>query len=368
MTSTALTSLVVLGIAMLVLLSAPWIILRVSSDDESESTLNFRTNALRGLAILLVALWGYYHFYYPEDQGLVQSQALATLSDSVPIKVLSILVLIYLGYVSANLMGEFIKQRYGRKYSMANQERVADTYTSRALSIFISVFIAVIVLISAIRIAGFDSLLEAGGVLGFIGVFLALTQGAWAPDIISGLIILNSKMLEERDVVKLSDGNDTLLATVFRTRAFHTELLNIIDNHRVMIRNSRIRDYTVHNLSRFATARGIRETLRFKIGYDVKEPQVRDMFEQAFERAVADSEIPVEGQYPLEVRVYETGDHAIEWSVHYYTKEVSSLIKTRQLFRQKILAASLEHEISLATPFTYQPISGTQDPPPHVPT
>ncbi len=368
MTTATLTSVLVLFIALLVLLLAPWIVERVSADDESDSTFKFRVNAVRGLAILGVALWGYYHFYFPEDRGLVQSQALNTLSDSVPIKILSILVLLYLGYVSANLIGEFIKRRYGRRYSLANQERVADTYTSRALSIFISVFIAIIVLISVIRIAGFDSLLEAGGVLGFIGVFLALTQGAWAPDIISGLIILNSKMLEERDVVKLSDGNDTLLATVFRTRAFHTELLNITDNHRVMIRNSRIRDYTVHNLSRFATARGIRETLRFKIGYDVSEKRVRAMFEEAFVAAVADDDIHLEGQYPLEVRVYDTGDHAIEWSVHYYTKEASALIKTSQLFRQKILAASIEHDIALSTPITHQAVSGTQDLPPHVPT
>lgn len=73
-------------------------------------------------------------------------------------------------------------------------------------------------------------------------MLLALTQGAWAPDIISGLVILNSKMLQERDVIKLSDSNETFLGIVYCTRAFHTELLNVVDNHRVMISNSRMRD------------------------------------------------------------------------------------------------------------------------------
>lgn len=110
----------------------------------------------------------------------------------------------------------------------------------------------------------------------------------------------------------------------------------------------------MHNLSRFANARGLRETLKFKIGYDVSEERVRAMFESAYASAVADNEMLLEGQYPLEVRVADTGDHAIEWSIHYYTKDAAYLVKTAQLFRQQILEASIEAGISLSTPFTHQ--------------
>lgn len=337
------TDLIVVLVAMVVFVLASVIAQAISADELEERTMRFRSHALRGFSVLVIAVLGYYHYYH-SGQGY----------NSLAVRLLSILVVIYLGYVLAHFLAAFVRDRYGRRYSVGERDRVADTYASRALSIFLSIFIGLIVLISVIRIAGFNSLLEAGGVIGFIGVFLALTQGAWAPDIISGLIILNSKMLQERDVVKLSDSHETFLGIVYRTRAFHTELLNLVDNHRVMISNSKIRDYTLHNLSRFANARGLRETLRFKIGYDVPADQVKAMFEAAYAAAIADSDVRIESQHALEIRVFETGDHAIEWSVHYYTKEASQLVKTAQLFREKILEASLDAGISLSTPITLQ--------------
>jgi len=96
--------------------------------------------------------------------------------------------------------------------------------------------------------------------------------------------------------------------------------------------------------------------LRFKIGYDVPADQVKRMFEAAFDSAVADEDISIESQNPLEIRLQDAGDHAIEWSVHYYTKDEFSIIKTRQLFRQKILESSIDANIGLSTPITHQSV------------
>ena len=337
-----------LAINFLLIVFAPYLVTRFSKEDLSKGARDFRINVIRGLNVLIIGLLGHFRFYAADDQS----------SQGIGITVLSILFIIYLSYLSAHLIGRFVRLRLGRPIQNDGSEhRIADTYASRALSIFISVFIGIMALISIIRLAGFSSLLEAGGVIGFIGVFLALTQGAWAPDIISGLVILNSKMFKERDVIKITDSGEDMYAIVYRTMAFHTELLNLVDNHRVLIKNAKIREQTIHNLSRFASARGLRETLLFKIGYDVPSIKVRDMFESAFQAAVEDSEIPIEKQYPLEVRLKDTGDHAIEWSVHYYTKKEGALIKTRQLFREKILEASIACSISLSTPFTLQQTS-----------
>lgn len=331
-------------ISLLLIVFAPFLVSQFSDKELPEGARDFRINVIRGLNVLLIGLLGHFRFYSEGQSG-----------QGIGIKVLSILVIIYLSYLCVHLIGRFVRIRYGRSVqSDSAGNRIADTYASRALSIFISVFISVMALISIIRVAGFSSLLEAGGVIGFVGVFLALTQGAWAPDIISGLVILNSKMFKERDVIKITDGGKDMLAIVYRTMAFHTELLNLVDNHRVMIKNSKIRDQTVHNLSRFASARGLRETLLFKIGYDVPSADVKSMFQAAFEAAVNDEAIPIEDQYPLEIRLKDTGDHAIEWSVHYYTKDEFSLIKTKQMVREKILEASLLTGISLSTPFTVQ--------------
>lgn len=330
--------------ALTLLVMAGWIVERYFSKEEKVRTIRFRVNAIRGFAVLCIALLGYFRFY---------SSSHGEGTNAIPVKVLSILVVVYLCYLTSYFFGDFIHRRYGRVYSLGDKERIADTYTSRALSIFTSIFITLIGLIWIIQIVEFESLLQATGVVGFVGVFLALTQGAWAPDIISGLIILNTEMFRERDVVKIDGPGGEFIGTVYRTRAFHTELLSMVDNHRVMIRNSRIRDCMVQNLSRFANARGLRETLKFKIGYDISADRVKKMFESAFADALEDSDIPIEGQHPLEIRLQDTGDHAIEWSVHYYTKDEAHLIKTAQLFREKILQSSIDAGISLSTPITH---------------
>lgn len=335
--------LIVVGLLLIVY--ARVLITRFSANGTVSRAIRFRSNALRGFAALMIGVVGYYHFYRA-DQDL----------NSLAVRLISILFVIYLALLAAFLFDEFVRRRFGRRYSVGDKVRIADTYASRALSLLINVLIFVVVLISIIRLAGFESLLEAGGVLGFIGVLLALTQGAWAPDIISGLIILNSNMFQERDVVKLWDNHDSLIGTVYRTRAFHTELLSQVDNHRIMIRNSRMRDYTVHNLSRFASARGVRESQSYKIGYDVSPELVKAFFERVYQRAIADDSVKLESQYPLEVRVVDTGDHAVEWSVHYYTKDVASIVGTGHRFREIVLNLALEEGLSLATPVTHRSV------------
>jgi len=62
---------------------------------------------------------------------------------------------------------------------------------------------------------------------------------------------------------------------------FHTEILNLVNNHRVMLKNARLREFTIQNLSKFASAKGLREQLSFKIGYDISPEKVRKMFKAA---------------------------------------------------------------------------------------
>jgi len=51
--------------------------------------------------------------------------------------------------------------------------------------------------------------------------------------------------------------------------------------------------------------------------------------------------------------VLDTGDHAVEWGVFYYLKNVSEIIAVRQRLYEEILEASHEHGISLSTPQTH---------------
>lgn len=303
--------------------------------------LRFHVTLMRGINLLILAA-----VVYPviQSPGLTDRNLLLTLAQ--------VIVVLYLSYLTAVSADEIIRRKYGKRHNTSETEQYSDTYHSRMLGLLASTFISVVALITLIRLAGLSSLLEAGGVVGFIGVFLALTQAAWAPDIISGLLLLNSDMVREGDIIEIEQGTP-LLARVFKTKIFHTVLVDVIDNHRVMIGNASLRNCTIHNLSRFGSARGLREKLVFKIGYDVSSERAKQLFTTAFEAVCQNESIAIDETHPLEIRVLDTGDHAVEWGVFYYTKLIGQRVKSRQLFMEEILRVSVQHDISLATPSTH---------------
>ena len=208
-----------LPLNLLLLVFAPVIVDYLSAKENDGPERDFRVNSLRLLNLLMAVIL---------IAGLLTGN---TLSANNPVlKVLLALMIVYFSILMSQLATTYIRKRYGRRFQSQESERITDSYASRALSIAAVVFISIVALISIVRLFGFDDLLETGGVIGFVGVFLALTQAAWAPDIIGGLVILNTRMFEERDVIKLEFGSSEMYARVYRTRAFHTELLNLIDN------------------------------------------------------------------------------------------------------------------------------------------
>ena len=330
----------VVGINLLLMFYAKQIVLKIYGESVAEKSALQRVHILRALNLFIILSFGYYHLYS------------ANTDNSVAIKLVSISLIIYFGYLFTYISSFFLRSKFGRTREVDGNKVSIETYNSRLLSLLVGIFIFVIVLLAIINILEFDSLLEAGGVIGFIGVFFALTQNAWAPDIISGLVILNSGMAEEGDVIELNDESGSI-GVVFKTKMFHTEILNLVNNHRIMLKNTKLRELTIQNLSKFASARGLRENMYFKVGYKVALNEVKTMFEAAFEKIKEDNDIPIEHQYPLEIGIVETGDHAVEWAIYYYTKDVKNLIKTRQNFREVVLVAANEHNISLATPLNY---------------
>lgn len=159
-------------------------------------------------------------------------------------------------------------------------------------------------------------------------------------------------MIEEGDVIELDD-NGSIIGIVYKTKMFHTEILNLVNNHRIMLKNARLREFTIQNLSKFASAKGLREKLTFKIGYDVPATNVRKMFQAAEIKVRKNSDMNFSEDKIFEVALLDTGDHALEWGVYYYNKDIKSLIKIRQKIRECILNTAEEFQISLATPITY---------------
>jgi small-conductance mechanosensitive channel len=262
-------------------------------------------------------------------------------------KITQSLMVIYFVVLMTQIINYFVRQRFGKKRTNKDKITISDTYSSRALSLIVIAVMSIIAIISCLRLIGLDSLLEAGGALGIIG--LVLTQASWAPDMISGLIILNSRFCEDGDVIQFNMEGREITASVFKTKLFHTECLDLANNHRVMVRNAKLRDYGLQNLSRFASAKGLREVLFFNIDYQHGEAEVKTMIERAFAE-IDKSESVREEQFAPEVRVQSTGDYAVTWAVYYYIKDVRKLLAIRQLFRAYILKEASQSNISLATP------------------
>lgn len=334
----------VLAVNFILIIFAKPLLKPFSSGSLPASIFNFRVLLLRGLNVIIVLVYGYQYLYLPSE------------GSSHGLTILGILAILYVAYLFNYLAQYYIHKWYGKLREIGGAKTYIETYQSRLFSILTVIIVTLIAVISIIHQLGFDSLLEAGGVIGVLGVILGLTQASWAPDIISGLIILNSDMFEEGDIVEM-DGN--IFGRVYKTKLFHTEVLNISNNHRIMIRNAHVRDKVIHNLSKFASAKGLRECLSFNIGYDTPMDLIKKMFHQAFADACT-LNIPLEAQYPPEIKVLETGDHAVCWAILFHIKKVDQILNIRRDFRELILQTSEKMGVSLATPFTHYQIRDPQ--------
>ncbi len=330
----------IIAVNLLLMLLARSLILKTGGK-LTERQIDFRVNVLRVLNLAILMAVCYNAFYSGGDSG-----------RGFAVRLISILVVLYLAYLASNIASYVMRRRYGKINNSNDGVQISDTYHSRMLTLVVSTFIGVVALIAVIRLAGFSSMLEAGGVIGFVGVFLALTQQAWAPDIISGLVLLNSDMLSEGDLIELGDSNP-ILARVFKTKIFHTVLIDVVNNHRIMVSNSKLREQTIHSLSKFASAKGLRERLVFKIGYDTGTNKVKTLFNEAYENIISHGNSSIDDSHALEIRVLDTGDHAVEWGIFYYVKEVNGIIAVRQQLLEEVLETSHRHGISLSTPQTH---------------
>lgn len=335
----------VIGINIVLMLVARPLLKQVLAYSEKSDDFKRRLIIFRGLNFLILFL---YIGYVVGLNQLTENHQSWLLSG------IKIIAIVYITYFLMHLARYLILRQYGIPKKVDGKSAYIESYEARLMTLLSTIFIVVCALTIIVRTLGFDSLLQTTGALGFVGVILGLTQASWAPDIISGLILLNSNIWEEGDVVLFSDGEEHL-GIIFKTRFFHTELLNLSNNCRMMIKNSRIRDFTITNLSKFASAKGYRDCLEFKIGYGDKPSSVNNMFNEAFVEAETLG-LPIEYKHGLEVAVQDAGDHAIKWKVFYHMKEVEKILKLRRQMMQIIWETAEKHNINLSTPIIHSRI------------
>jgi len=153
------SDIIMLCLSAVLLLAAPIIVTwlnggRSSSDHNPARVALMRT--LNGLIIIAILIKAFLRVKFPEA------------SQTMIVDVIQVLMTIYFTVLIIQVVHYLILRRFGKKRDSQNRLMYADTYSSRALSLFAGVFIAIIALVMCLKALGLNSWLEASGVIGII--------------------------------------------------------------------------------------------------------------------------------------------------------------------------------------------------------
>jgi len=283
------------------------------------------------------------------------------------------LMLLYAALFTYSLCCLFSKKRFGAEKLIDNNKIYIDTYSTRLVDLILLVVIVLSTVYALIKIWGADSMLEATGIFGILFAFLAFTSNIWAPDIISGLIILNTQILEDGDVVMVDGHPDEYI--ISKVTLIYVILYDVRNNHRTLIRNSQFTQSKIDNLSRVASTDGVRQKLVYKIGYPKFEGtsaeerseqlanfknRVGRIFENAFEFCSDKKDIKINENRPFEWALTSAGDFALEYTLWIYLERIPNtkvtatirkhLMRTIYSVNEAVYTASAIEKISLSTP------------------
>ncbi len=327
------------------------------------------------VVVLRLCLLAYFLF---EVVDIVLLHALPKYNRPLYSGALSILTL-FAAILLCNFFNKWARKRFGTEKVIDGQKEVIPTYYSRLTGLLFSIVISIKVVYLLVKIWQMDSLLQTTGFVGVIAAFLVLTNAIWLPDIYYGLVILNSDMFEDGEAVRFTEQGP--IYVINRISLIYTTLLNVENNNKAMIRNSKIMDNKIENLTRRASVEGLRQSLSFKVSYpkfdDVtgengeKDSHLRSevdryyhkletMFKEANEYVQKNSEESIAQNTPFDWGIVNAGDYALEIIMHYYlaplpaTKLTKKLRKIIYESRKKVVHAvymqSIIHGIELSTP------------------
>jgi len=299
------------------------------------------------------------------------------------------LMIIYAGIFVYSFCGTLTKKRFGYERIIKEKKSYFDTYSSRLVNLVLLVLIVLTTIYALIKIWGADSLLGTTGIFGMLIALLAFTSNVWAPDIISGLIILSSETIEDGDVVVM-DGNSNEYV-ISRVTLIYVVLYDIRNNHRTLIRNSQFMQNRIDNLSRVASTAGMRQALLYKIGYpqftgneEARRGQLTEfketidkLFMEAEKSCKDKKDIKLNQSKAFEWALTSAGDFALEYTLWIYleripnTKITSTLRKhlmgTIYKVNEAVYTASILEGVDLSTPNVHQITLSSADIEPPVP-
>lgn len=283
------------------------------------------------------------------------------------------LMTFYGGLFAYSLCCYLSRKRFGIKKTLDGNTMYLDSYSSRLVDILLLVVIALSTLYTLIKIWGADSLLETTGIFGIVFAFLAFTSNIWAPDIISGLIILNTEMLVDGDVVLVDGHPDEYI--ISKVTLIYVILYDVRNNHRTLIRNNQFIRNKIDNISRIASTDGIRQALTYKVGYpsfdgatkEERRKQIQEfkntinrMFLLAQENCSNKADITINQGSDFEWALTNAGDYALEYTLWVYLARIPNTKVTAKIrkhlmgsvyrINEEVYSASIIESLDLSTP------------------
>jgi len=283
------------------------------------------------------------------------------------------LMAVYASLFAYSFCGLLAKKRFGSEKIVDEKKVYLNTYSTRLVELILLVVIILTLVYALIKIWGADSMLETTGIFGILVAFLAFTSNIWAPDIISGLIILNTKMLEDGDVVVVDGFPDEYI--ISKVTLIYVILYDVRNNHRTLIRNSQFTERKIDNLSRVASTDGVRKSLRYNIGYPLLPGEsaeqrldkltsftnrVDRMFSLAQESCKDQKNIKINANRDFEWSLTRTADYALEYTLWIYLERIPNtkvtstirkhLVSTLYQVNEAVYAAAIAEAIDLSTP------------------
>lgn len=287
------------------------------------------------------------------------------------------LMALYSGLFSYELASYLSRKRFGSEKVVDNTTLYLDSYSSRLVDIILLGIITLTTLYALIKIWGADSMLETTGIFGILVAFLAFTSNIWAPDIISGLIILNTQILEDGDVVVVHGHPDEYI--ISKVTLIYVILYDVRNNHRTLIRNSQFTQSKIDNLSRIASTDGVRQALRYKIAYptlpgESNEERLKQLgsfkgrvdrvFTQAYEKCCEQADIKINNTRKFEWALTQAGDYALEYTLWIYLERIPNtkvtatirkhLMGTIYKANEAVFSAAIVDGLDLSSPILNQ--------------
>ena len=284
---------------------------------------------------------------------------------------------VYGGLFAYSLSCFLSRKRFGIEKTLDDNTLYLDSYSSRLVDILLLFAIALTTIYTLIKIWGADSMLETTGIFGIIFAFLAFTSNIWAPDIISGLIILNTEMLVDGDVVQVDGHPDEYV--ISKVTLIYVLLYDVRNNHRTLIRNNQFIRNKIDNLSRIASTDGIRKALTYKIGYPEIESETKEgrskqlaifkgridkMFSLAQENCTDKADIMINDGRSFEWALTNAGDFALEYTLWIYLERIPNTKITAKIRKhlmgsvykvnEEVYIASGIEGVDLSTPMLHK--------------